>query len=466
MKPERQAEMDAVAGPPATRYERRLDAAGAGGVALAAAFARAARAARAAVPAADPREAALRDVAAGVAAPMLAAFVLWILEDAAARGIVRVHFLARDGQVLHEIARRLAPRRPNATDGPIDVRYLAASRQIWSRAISASADHHWLFYGDLPDTSLRDLLRRLALPEPALADELAALGFPADAWDRALAPADLARLRPWLASPAFAAAAAPARAENRRRLLAHLAQEGVLDPGPAAIADLGWLGSLHDALADLLAAEGRAPVDCYLFGIERVKDPTWLDRRRGYFFDVNRGEGRDLFARPEERRGFLEVFCAADHGTVTGLRDGADGRVEVETDPAWAGPVAAWGLGTVRAAIAAFAEALDPGALTAADLRAVRPVIGALLHDFWLHPEPAEARAWGAFPFNLGEGHGSFIAPLAEPYGLADLARSLKGGKALRKHEHFWIEGALAATPAGVGTLIRTARRLRRAARS
>ena len=138
----------------------------------------------------------------------------------------------------------------------------------------------------------------------------------------------------------------------------------MLDPGPAAIADLGWLGSLHDALADLLAAEGTAPVDCYLFGIERVKDPTWLDRRRGFFFDFNRGEGRDLFARPEERRGFLEVFCAADHGTVTGLRDGAGGRVEVETDPGWAGPVAAWGLGTVRAAITAFAEAL-PGALPA-----------------------------------------------------------------------------------------------------
>ena len=154
-----------------------------------------------------------------------------------------------------------------------------------------------------------------------------------------------------------------------------------------------------------------------------MKDATWLARRRGFFFDVNRGEGADIFARAEDRRGFLEVFCAADHGTVTGLRDGADGRIEVEIDPGWAGPVAAWGLGTVRAAIAAFAEALAPAPLSAADLRALRPVIGALLRDFWLHPEPAEARAWGAFPFNLGEGHGSFVAALAEPYGLADLAR-------------------------------------------
>jgi hypothetical protein len=239
----------------------------------------------------------------------------------------------------------------------------------------------------------------------------------------------------------------------------------VLDAGPAAIADLGWSGSLHDALSGLLVAGGAPPVDCYLFGIERVKDTTWLDQRHGFFFDLNRGEGTDLFARAEDRRGFLEVFCAADHGTVTGLRDGADGRIEVETDPDWAGPVAAWGLGTVRAAITAFAEALEPGTLSNEDVLAGRPLIGELLHDFWLHPEPEEARAWGAFPFNLGEGHGSFMAPLAEHYGLMDLPRCLRGTKALRKHEHFWIEGALAATPAGLGALIRTARGLRRALR-
>jgi hypothetical protein len=137
----------------ATRYERRLEAAAADGLALAADFARAARAARAAVPAADARAAALRDVAAGVAAPMLAAYVLWILGEAAARGTVRIHFLARDGQVLWELARRLAPRLHPG----IDCRYLAASRQIWTRAISAAPDHHWLWYGAGPGTTLAEL---------------------------------------------------------------------------------------------------------------------------------------------------------------------------------------------------------------------------------------------------------------------------------------------------------------------
>jgi hypothetical protein len=441
----------------ATRYERRLDAAGAG---LAPRFAQAARAARAAVPAADAREAALRDVAAGVAAPMLAAYVLFVLEDAALRGLARVYFLARDGQVLHEVARRLAPRlRPG-----LEVRYLHASRQIWTRAISDSADHHWLWYGDLPGTTLRGVLRRLAVPGEAVEGPLAGLGLPAAGWDRALTPDELARLRRWLQGPEFAAAAAAPRAANRARLLAHLAQEGLLDGTPAAVVDLGWSGSLHDALNRLLAAQGRGPVEGYLFGIERVKDRTWLDRRHGYFFDHNRGIGADIFDRVEDQRGFLEVFCAADHGTVTGLRE-ADGRVEAELDPSWAGPVAAWGLGTVRSAVAGFAEALDLAEASREATLALRPVIGALLHDFWLAPEPAEARAWGAFPFNLGEGHGSYLAPLGDPYGPADLRRALKGGRLLKKHEHFWVEGALAASNPGLRRLLAAARRLRRAGR-
>jgi hypothetical protein len=442
----------------ATRYERRLDAAAADGLALAADFARAARAARAAVPAGSARAAALRDVAAGVAAPMLAAFVLWILGEAAARGTARIHFLARDGQVLWEIARRLAPRLASG----IDCRYLAASRQIWTRAISAAPDQHWLWYGDRPGTTLADLLRRLAVPGAAVEAGLAAEGFPRDTWSRPLAAAEAARLRAWLAGPGFAAAAAGPRAANRRRLVAHLRQEGVIDAAPAAVVDLGWSGSLHDSLSALLAEEGARPVDCYLFGIERVRDATWLDRRHGYFFDQNRGEGADPFARAEDRRAFLEVFCAADHGTVTGLGETPDGRVEPEVDPAWAAPIAAWGLGTVRAAIAAFAEALGLEAATPANARALRPVIADLLRAFWLSPGPAEARAWGAFPLNLGEGHGSFTAALGDPYGLADLRRALGGGRLLKKHEHFWVEGALAATPPPFGPLLGAARRLRR----
>ena len=216
----------------ATRYERRLDAAG-GGRQPARRGLRPRRARRPGPRSRPPTRARRRSATWRPASRRrcCVAYVLWLLEAAAARGIVRVHFLARDGQVLHAIARRLAPRLPSRGS---TCRYLAASRQIWTRAISASPDHHWLWYGDRPGTTLADLLRRLARarrrPSPPSSR---ALGFPEAAWSRPLAAAEIVRLRRLARrAPAFAAAAAPARAANRRRLVAHLAQEGVLDPGP------------------------------------------------------------------------------------------------------------------------------------------------------------------------------------------------------------------------------------------
>ena len=120
------------------------------------------------------------------------AFAALLLDDAGWVALVdadeRLLGIATADQ-LHEIARRLAPRLP----GPaIDVRYLAASRQIWTRAVSASADHHWLFYGDLPGTSLGDVLRLHDTPsksvrpvEPAIPGLLTVYACGPTVYDRA-----------------------------------------------------------------------------------------------------------------------------------------------------------------------------------------------------------------------------------------------------------------------------------------
>jgi predicted HAD superfamily hydrolase len=44
------------------------------------------------------------DVAAGVAAPLLSAYVLWVLASAQREGLKRLYFLARDGEILYLLA--------------------------------------------------------------------------------------------------------------------------------------------------------------------------------------------------------------------------------------------------------------------------------------------------------------------------------------------------------------------------
>jgi hypothetical protein len=145
----------------ATRYERILVQPGAGG-GLAARMGAASRAARAAVVAVTEHEEAICDVAAGVAAPALAGCVVWVLREARSRGVRRLRFLSRDGQVLYELARRIAPR----LDIDLDLEYVYSSRLTWSLAATDPgrlAGTAWLF-NSFVKSSAADVCARLGLP--------------------------------------------------------------------------------------------------------------------------------------------------------------------------------------------------------------------------------------------------------------------------------------------------------------
>lgn len=73
------------------------------------------------------REDSLREVAAGVASPIVVGFTLWVLRRAESLGLNRLYFLSRDGQILVRIANCLAQK----LNINIKVIYLYGSRQAW-----------------------------------------------------------------------------------------------------------------------------------------------------------------------------------------------------------------------------------------------------------------------------------------------------------------------------------------------
>lgn len=110
---------------------RRLEAAG-----TAALLAGAMRRARLANPESDPTRRVIWDTGCDVVGPMLFGFVHWCLAQAAERGLRRLYFVARDGQLLHRIAEQIAP----AWGFAIECRYLHGSRQAWHPAAADGAD--------------------------------------------------------------------------------------------------------------------------------------------------------------------------------------------------------------------------------------------------------------------------------------------------------------------------------------
>lgn len=94
------------------------------------------RRARLASPETEPARRVIWDTGCDVGGPLLMGFVHWCLVQAAERGVRRLYFVARDGQLLHRIAERLAP----AWGFGIECRYLHGSRQAWHPAAADGAE--------------------------------------------------------------------------------------------------------------------------------------------------------------------------------------------------------------------------------------------------------------------------------------------------------------------------------------
>jgi FMN phosphatase YigB (HAD superfamily) len=452
------------------RYERLLTDARweTGGVS--AAFAGASRMARMNVPAADARTQAIRDVAAGVAAPCIAAFVLWLLRRAAELRLDRLYFVARDGQVIADVASSLVQR----LGAGIEIRYLYASRRSVNLAAvydTTAADLEWVFR-DAVRLPLSRVLARLELDAGDLEGVLTPGVRAAVAADRSATPELLAGL-------ADAAASASMRelilrkAVSRRSLVSrYLHQEGLFDPVRCGIVDLGGVGSQARALHRLCAREGALPPRLFFVGLDAHPDPAyartlaadpWLADAECFLFDQQRQTG----APPV--RGLntaFQMFCTADHGTVTGY-DERDGRIEPRLQHAGNEQAEAWGLSVLRDTVREFAAqvVLDRDLV---DVEApLQSIVRSLVQEFMRHPAPEEAAAWGTFRFEGGEMTSPFVKVLAEPYSWSQILRAVLDGRMLLgtfpdPGWNSWHEGSVVRTSGPLRALLVGASRCHR----
>ena len=439
------------------RYEELLEQHSYASEGLSSAFAGASRMARLAVSVAGPREEALRNVAAGVAAPALVGFVLWLLRRADKLGLERLYFISRDGQVLLQIARQLV----KATGLRCDLRYLYGSRQAWNLpAVHVGSEDELAWIWDTTDyLSVRSLLARLDLRPEQVAEELSAVGCPESDWDKTLGPAERRALGDLLQTDRPRRLVLDQAGGRRKVLLRYLAQEGVLDSPAWGLVDLGWYGSMQNALSAVLSDLGASvPVGFYFALWKGAIVDACSDRREAYYFDEHRRLGYsgvvpDLIP-------LMETFCVADHGTVVRLEEQGEGIGPV-LNGSLNQKALGWGLPLVRRTIDAFVDnlLLDPDLVNPwAD---VRDAITDVLQAFWLRPTVAEARAWGSFPWEDGLGAETYSNSLAGSYTWSDLLRCLGSLRVLPHHRASWIAGSLAVSPAEVRIPLQVLRQAR-----
>ena len=232
-----------------------------------------------------------------------------------------------------------------------------------------------------------------------------------------------------------------------------------MDGTPSGFVDVGWHGTVHATLNEILIDHGLADgIRGYFFGLNKNQQ-NGASHRQAYFFDRYRQLGckHRLVSNITT---MMEMFCTADHGTVISYEE-VDGCVKPCLEQTWAGRMDDWGLSVVQQTVMSFLDALhdQPEPVRLEQVR--RTVLNELLNAFWDNPPGDEARAWGSFPRELGQADEPYVRVLAPPYQWSDVFYFGRYGPhahwLLKPHKLCWTAGRLAASPSGIRKSIRWA---------
>ena len=265
------------------------------------------------------------NIYAQIVAPVLVQFVEWIFSDATSRGIRKLFFLARDGQILFRIAKKLCESR----NLEFECCYLYASRQAFHlpghRTIEESES--WLL-DDTSSLTLRMVAARAGVECSAFA-KIASRYFEVGADDN-LSTEQRSLLPLIIRTQDFADLFDSASDTAYDLAYAYFSQEGVIaeDYGDIAIIDVGWNARLQRSLENILAKSGSSAVNVhgYYLGIAKTCVYRTGDRVHGFVLDPFE-PAKEYEGWLDRYRAVIEFFLSADHPSVHSYARGDDQRI-------------------------------------------------------------------------------------------------------------------------------------------
>lgn len=266
-------------------------------------------------------------IAANVIAPLLTSYVTWVLEDAKERGIERLYFVSRDGQILLKIAQQLSYHYPS-----IELRYLYGSRQAWFLPSITEVNRKYLDWLVLDGHSkkLTHLLKKLNIYISEIEPYLEITNKNFNKNTQIIDQSNLNTFWDFIESKNISELILEKATISRKDCINYFEQNGLFDQKRWAIVDIGWTLKCQRSLRTLL----------------RVKDPR--QEAIGYYFALFRdclssidvGQYRafltqDLISnrfkyRLEEvifkHQNIIEqAFTIADHPSVVGYQKNSNG---------------------------------------------------------------------------------------------------------------------------------------------
>ena len=258
-----------------------------------------------------------------ITAPILFAYVSWVLLDAATRKIKRLYFLARDGYVMFQIAEILCQQYRI----PLQCRYLYASRMAWRlpqyHLIKEECMENICLNGT--NLTLHKILERGALSEAEQQSILTKLRLKKEEAEKTLCKEEIVYYKEKLIKQTkFLDYVFSHSKEAYQNTIGYLKQEGLLTKEKIAVVDAGWMGSLQKSLSCLLESQNRTgpQIEGYYFGMLGSPYKTKAEKKQNlktyhaWYFQAEKGIKRKvLFSH-----NLFECMCCAKDGMTVGYR--------------------------------------------------------------------------------------------------------------------------------------------------
>ena len=349
------------------------------------------------------------DLTGAVTAPVLYSYVWWCLQQAIHDQVDTLYFLARDGHILYEIAKRFCEQYAL----PIHCQYLYVSRMAlrmpaYHRMGEAAYD---LLLVRGANLTPRHVLERLALSAEEQQQVYADCSIPAEDCDKALSVQAFTAFAEQLRKSSVYRNFVQEKSQAAETaVMVYLEQAGLLRDVRLGIVDSGWNGSMQNCLMTLLEKGAGKPLPNlkgYYFGLyTEPKQGTW----EAWYFDPLTPLKKVI----RFNNNVYECMCAAPHGTTMGYTIQEDGKAVPICKPMGAVDQANAALAEQQERIClAFTERVLPQ-VSFSDFAALplADVTESLLQRLLFRPTAEEAQAFGQFQFcdDMGE---MYAFPLA-----------------------------------------------------
>jgi predicted HAD superfamily hydrolase len=404
-----------------------------------------------------PKEALIRDLAASVAAPILTAYTTWILQQAKAKQLARIYFLARDGEILLQIAKELAPK----IYPEVELRYLYVSRQALRMPGLTKINKafwEWMF-DDTTIFTIDSLLARMCLDRQAAEPIFAPLGYPSELWQKNLSTKERIALRSNLEKSESLQSLVLQIAEQKREVLkAYLQQEKMLDGQAFGLVDVGWRGSLQISLENAFEIFGtQMPVGFYFALAKPSGGLKFKGEAIAFFFNLNNDTGfrNDIDYRYVSA---MEVFCAGCEGTTLDYTLQEDGSVVPKLKHTSNQPALNWGLKSFQQSVIAFVRHLVEQSPSDFSLDTSPKLLREALDDVFLtfnnSPTQQEAEAFIDCPF-FDDPNELYHFYWAMPIRLVDVVKyAIAKNDGFNVHRNAWGEASLQVSSPLVKALV------------